>query len=510
MLQNQYFKDCADNIFDVNYQVGKGRSNFNCMADSDYKHSNGINKEVNNCSNGYCVVKKNYKCKFNDICPYLSAKKAALSSDVALLNYDVKIVDNLYTTKLNYNPRYFSVCDEAHNIDNRVLNHVSLDLNGNTLHRELDFVFLEEYWTYTFAHEWYDILEHLIKLYDMGCADINAQIERLKFKTMGKLTNKKKKEFDEQILHLQKQAHHFENRMKKITETLKLIRENPDDWVVSRNKEKNIISFKPLFVHNYTHDYLFNSSKLHLFMSGSFGDIDTFISELNIPEDECKHIFCPSDFNFKKRNPIFNCNVANLCAEDISRNLGKCVRVMKKIFRKHSHDKGLIHCTSKETALDILNRFKGTRYFDRMISYGVLFNTTNRCVDYSYKDDSFMFKNAEEALFHFKKSEKPLICVSYSMEEGVDLKDDDCRFQVIVKVPYPNVGDERISRRLNIDFGWYNNETMKTFIQMLGRGMRSRDDYCSNYVLDDRFTNFYQYTKRFPKYLKGSIRNRGI
>ena len=43
------------------------------------------------------------------------------------------------------------------------------------------------------------------------------------------------------------------------------------------------------------------------------------------------------------------------------------------------------------------------------------------------------------------------------MAEGIDLKDDLSRFQIITKVPYPNLGDERIKIRCNKDYIWYVN-----------------------------------------------------
>lgn len=51
-------------------------------------------------------------------------------------------------------------------------------------------------------------------------------------------------------------------------------------------------------------------------------------------------------------------------------------------------------------------------------------------------------KNRESVLYHFESSRNPLVLVSPSMSEGVDLSYDQCRFQVIYKVPFPYLGDK--------------------------------------------------------------------
>ena len=85
------------------------------------------------------------------------------------------------------------------------------------------------------------------------------------------------------------------------------------------------------------------------------------------------------------------------------------------------------------------------------------------------------------------------------MERGVDLPRDDCRWIVIIKVPYPDLGDKQISARLyssrRSGQRWYNAMTCRRICQMTGRGMRSVDDHCESYVLDSCFEHFYNQNK---------------
>ena len=76
-----------------------------------------------------------------------------------------------------------------------------------------------------------------------------------------------------------------------------------------------------------------------------------------------------------------------------------------------------------------------------------------------------------------------------SLERGIDLPQTTCRFVVVVKLPFPNLGTKQVSARLYRPGGqlWYNVKTVRSLVQMTGRGMRSETDYCNSYILDKQF-----------------------
>lgn len=81
------------------------------------------------------------------------------------------------------------------------------------------------------------------------------------------------------------------------------------------------------------------------------------------------------------------------------------------------------------------------------------------------------------------------ILLAPSLERGIDLPYDQCRVVIVTKIPYPYLGDKQVSARLHSDGGqrWYNTETIRSLVQMSGRGVRSSDDFCATYVLDRQF-----------------------
>jgi Helicase C-terminal domain len=76
------------------------------------------------------------------------------------------------------------------------------------------------------------------------------------------------------------------------------------------------------------------------------------------------------------------------------------------------------------------------------------------------------------------------------MTEGLDLHDDLSRFQVVVKVPYPNFTDPYIAARKRLDRDWYLWQTAMRLIQATGRSVRSQEDFAETYIVDQDFEDF--------------------
>jgi ATP-dependent DNA helicase DinG len=89
-----------------------------------------------------------------------------------------------------------------------------------------------------------------------------------------------------------------------------------------------------------------------------------------------------------------------------------------------------------------------------------------------------------------RASPAPTVLVSPSLREGVDLPDDFLRFQVVTKMPYPDLGDPWTAARQARDPRWYALETAKALVQAYGRSCRHADDYGVTYILDGQFERF--------------------
>jgi Rad3-related DNA helicase len=86
----------------------------------------------------------------------------------------------------------------------------------------------------------------------------------------------------------------------------------------------------------------------------------------------------------------------------------------------------------------------------------------------------------------------------------VDLLEDACRTNIIAKVPYPPLGNRIIQARMNTDKDYYPMLTAGKLIQALGRGVRSPDDHCKNYILDSAFV-MGRFETLFPRWMQDAL-----
>ena len=101
----------------------------------------------------------------------------------------------------------------------------------------------------------------------------------------------------------------------------------------------------------------------------------------------------------------------------------------------------------------------------------------------------------------------PTVLVSPSLREGVDLPDDFLRFQVVTKLPYPDLGDPWTAARQTRDPRWYALETAKALVQAYGRSCRHAGDHGVTYVLDGQFERFLaHYRVLLPSWFLDAVR----
>ena len=153
--------------------------------------------------------------------------------------------------------------------------------------------------------------------------------------------------------------------------------------------------------------------------------------------------------------------------KNTDRSLPLMAQAIKAILAEHKNEKGIIHCHSYKVA----NYLKKNIRSRRLLSH----NASNR----------------DKVLFDHMNSKSATVLLSPSMTEGVDLKGDASRFQILCKVPYPFLGDKLVRKRMNKWKWWYPLQTIKTIIQSVGRSIRTNDDRAITYILDGDWERFY-------------------
>ena len=253
---------------------------------------------------------------------------------------------------------------------------------------------------------------------------------------------------------------------------------NREDWVRMYPTGAPALVLKPVTVDQIGDRYLWKWAKNWLLMSATVIGAEFMLREIGW--DQPYHVVhVPMTF------PVENREVMVLPVASMTRKgyedgeWDRMVRAVNAVMEKHEGERILVHTVSYQLA-DYLHQRLGAT--DRIITYG---NSADRA----------------SALGQFRQSVDGVLLAS-SMDRGVDLKGDECRVQVIAKMPFPYLGDPQVKERMSRDGGqvWYNLQTIRSLVQMTGRAVRSADDWAVTYLLDKQFVNNYH---RYQGYLPG-------
>lgn len=254
--------------------------------------------------------------------------------------------------------------------------------------------------------------------------------------------------------------------------------EGKPKWVVEHSRYGSDII--PVWASDHAERYLFRQIP-NVVLSSAYVPPD-IIKYLNIREDESSFIESGSGFDHRRR-PFYHLRQRPLIRVDHRMTEGQFriwINRIDSIIEGRLDRKGLIHARSYDRMRRIV---EASKYRDIMLTH-----------------DS---KNVKEVVSRFKRAESPCILVSPSVEEGIDLPFDECRYIIIAKVPFIYAGTPLMKERSKQDRKYLNYEAAKSLIQMPGRGMRDKDDACETFLLDDHFSWFKKKVK-FPRWFKDS------
>lgn len=361
-------------------------------------------------------------------CNYWQQKANAINSPITVMNYDYALAEFNYVR--HFKSRSLLILDEAHNIENKLMNSLEINLYNSRLEKDINKVMSSETLKDGQIKDWIMEVEAIRDAYnDVDVRDISKE-----------------------------KADRFKSNVSRLDTLVRNLENEPKNWVIDSN-EKDTVSFKPLKVNHYAKNRLLKYGDVVLFMSATILSHKLFSQWLGLNPKDVYHIKVDSPFTKEKR-PIILDLAGKMSKKTIKKTAPKTIEILQKILKKHEGDKGLIHTHSYNCQKYIINNLNNSR----LISH----NSRNR----------------ETVLNHFEKDENPLVLVSPSMSEGVDLPYDKCRFQVIYKIPFPYLGDLQIKSRQQKDRRWYAYKTVMTLMQAYGRGMRAEDDSCYTYILD--------------------------
>lgn len=533
-LWKQY-DDFIDAHQKLKYKIGriKGAANYVCT-----RNNNDVTKA--DCK----VARVSWKSLINPdkakgigyecarYCPYIKARKLAMQSSVTIMTYQLffRAVAGNSTAHTNTNAWYkrdVLFCDECHNIPDLLQNAwcPSLkDTNIDKLVRIYDYALSQN--NTLFADEWQNeltdmasdiginhnqIKDNLTKLFDniydcendrklyenikayyIGISLFNGLTEKISKKISDALNNKCYISNTEYEIYedCEWQAKHsvlISNYLDMVQseDDKKYMVVTPSESIVEVFNTKNgkIVKKKVRIIalqyakEDYLSDkYILDGPSNIVMTSATIGNIESFKQNLGISESVDDNL--PSLFDFTN-SPIYVLSRWKMSRTFKDQSFPSVQKATYELCNRYSQKKGIIQTWTYDIAKRIYDEAP-----DNLKQRMLLYNDS---------------KEKRDLIEYHKSTDMHTILIGPTLNEGIDLPGDDCRFILMLKVPYPFMGSKLVKKKAEIYDGWYNNETLRTIIQSIGRGIRYNGDWCQTYILDGCFSSLYfNMKKSFP------------
>lgn len=478
VTSSKQLQDQLDEEFQDSISVLKGRNSYPCTL---YKRYGKILEEIMpieelkakiatppSCDEGFC--KTSYgkafkisggKCKkcftpdyrgdleflrsgeFSD-CPYYEKAIQTANHSKAVMNFSSFLFQTNFS-KLFQEPRDLVILDEAHNAETQLLDFISLSISDKQLRKHgLSLPIFDYPQLYA---EWLEE-NNVTELLKLEYAEAKARED---FKA--------------------------ENDLKSlILKMVKFITEVNDDtceWVsqVTEFKDSISVTFKPVFVRKYVYPYVFSKGKLVLMMSATILNANIICDNLGIDKADVATYRMKNRFPVKNR-PIYLDTVDKFTGGKSAMDnwAPKLLQKVEEISKKYAGKRGIIH-THNFAIHDYIVDKCSNDLRRRLLSQKHFPSKQEMMAIHEYSDDT--------------------IIVAPAMHEGVDLKDDLSRFQIICKVPFPNCFEDlQLKRRVELDRMFYVWLVALKLVQSYGRSIRSETDYADTYILDGSIHKF--------------------
>lgn len=378
-------------------------------------------------------------------CPYYQQQFRAMSSRGRVTNYALLLS---YPPLVEDSPRRPSwqlptrllLCDEAHNVEQAVTNAVSLGLSRRTAQRlslKLPSLHSIAQWV-----EWARTLE----------------------------------------LRVPKDPDRGFGMFYRTVEQLREIDPNAGDWIVEEAEWS--VSFHPIWGAPFVTQRLMGTggaptagllSELGgsrgiskaLFTSATLMGADYVAELLGLPDGSWAYLDMPSVFSAAHR-PINYAPVRKMNAASVGEPTARAQM-------QAAVDKVIEH------------------YVLGGKPWGIIHAVSNKYRDLLLTESSWRGIMTADVAVHADKVAKklPSVLVAANISEGWDGVDDLCRFVIMPKVPFPNLGDRRTKLRMEEDSRSFDYQALVAVVQGAGRGVRHAQDFADTWILDELWAMLY-------------------
>lgn len=464
-LQAQFARD-----FDQ-ARVLKGRSNYTPNG----TRSLAVNATCAECDKtGKGEAMACSLCEVPQRCPYTEAKRATLGAKIGVLNTTYLLTEANGPGAFSGRFR-FVICDEADELESELMRHLEFRVAARTLaelgmevpdkgvHRKTMAAFLVQLAGKAWgrANE-IDVTNKVDGMPDPAKAKI-----RTKWKNLGSRAGWMAKQVYEDVW----------------------VRDYVEEWEGGsgrRRRTSTPLLYRPVEVSDFGHDLLWRHAPRWLCMSATVISAEQMARDLGLDRDQWRFVESWSTFP-PERRPVVTCGVGQMTYKHRAETMPKMIGAVNDIVAHHPGENVLIHTHTYDVT--------------KKMAAGIV--TPDERKVWSYANS----REREQVVERFRR-EGGVLCAP-SLERGIDLPNDLCRVVIITTVPKPYIKDRQVSERMHREYGavWYDMLTIRSLVQMVGRGMRHEQDWCITYVLDGAF-NVGVWRKRkglFPVWFREAV-----
>jgi Rad3-related DNA helicase len=424
------------------------------------------NKQLVYSDKGKCTQSGKSRLKIcGDKCPYQTQLARAESAPRSLFNFSSFLYQKHYAERF-VDARKLLIIDEAHNVESQIMNFVEVVIDGSEFNMKLpSYETVEEY----IRH--FEVI-HLAEEIRNKMRDLETQIVEIVGDDETDVTGLDRDEI-RQLNDLIRDRDKYETllgkylRMKEDSQHVECIA----DFSARDNK----VEIKPLTAEYHAPKILLDSGVVRLFMSATILNPVVFAESIGLDPSETCYVRTPNVFPVENR-PVIKDYAGSMKWKNRQATMPKMIKKVDNIMARHAGEKGIIHCQSfkiMESIMDGVNPANRGRLL-----------TQN---DFPSKKDMLME--------HAQRVDS--VIIAPAMHEGLDLHQNSSRYQLIIKVPYPDfTRNKQMKIRMDRDWKYYLWLAALKLVQSYGRSIRSEDDWAKTYILDSDFDRFLQHAER--------------
>lgn len=493
-LHEQYVKDFRQ-LQNWNWGNIKGIDNYACDV-------NGEKFSVGHCATRGMSYEQAEKLECFKKCGYLQARKKAIRAPLSLLTYPYALIQRNYVEQqlqgsgrgVPFPQRDFVICDEAHKLLDIVQNHFSpiitndiqtkiakiLDLmvDSNLPAPNIDLVKFDKLVKQIFSDE--------IKITLLANLDKLVEQLGLIVKANERTREVMADEFGENELSADlKQLFRLTDWCKdchcKFEDYVAILKKVGVQKMIKNPADKHIV-FNCIDEYYLLQRHFYNRFGFKVLMTATMGSPKDFMKNHGLKS--AKYFKIDSHFIWEK-SPIIFYPGKKLSAKHLEENIDWAIEKTTELLTAHINQRGIIHTGSYEL---------GERVWAKLPR-----EIRKRVLTYRGSEE-------KDKIIRKLKKNPNTVLMGPSLLEGLNLANDDSRFQIFLKVPYPHLGDRYVKAKLEDSQTWYNWKTSISVLQGVGRSIRTPSDWAVTYLLDGNFADLLKAAgDQFPSEFKSRL-----